>query len=802
MMNQRNKHESEYIDLGAMLKEFKKYWYLFLFFTVVAFGFAYIYNKFAPSVYKVTSTLMVSSGENRNGAGNRGELIEGLNMTAPNKELQNEIMVLQSQPLVEEVVRSMGLNTSYFSKVDYLPYRYPGFRHLRKYFLREIYKNSPFEVILDNAHLQPVNVDFDIAILNNEEYSLKLDEKDVTVYDYATEQVAFNDEDHINLSISHRFKFGEEVKGTYYSFKVFLSSNYNNEYKEKDLYFSFNNLHGLTSKFKYGLDILPVDAKATVVSISFEGKNVGKSMDFVNGLTNAYLQKDLAKKNFLAESTIEYIDQQILKISESLSKSEEKLQSFRKKNQVMDIGAKSAGVDQQIRELESQRNESRQKLSFYEQLFKHFEDNKDSPNLLAPSTMGVDDPGLNNMIQQLAALNSEKNTMIDRNLQKNSRFRTISLQIQNLKSSISQNIKFFISSTNASLNEINGQIAIYSYEKSKLPQTQQKLLEITRKFNLNDEIYTFLLKKRAEAQILKASNLPDSEVVEPAQFSGQTSPRKKRNYLFAIFIGIFIPAVFIQIKKLLNNKISDRKEIERITELPIVGKIIHSQDSNKFVLSTDPTNPVSDAYRILRTNLEFYLNGLSKSVILVTSTMGNDGKSFTSLNLASSFAFNEKKTILLGFDLRKPSELFKEFAIDNNPGISSYLIGKAKLDDIIIKTPVNHLDLIPAGPIPPNSLELISGLKTGELFSKLKKEYDYIIIDTSPVGILPDAFAMMKYSEINLLVVRHNFTIKEYFIEAINDLEKKKVENLFLVYNDVTLLKNELKYKHYYQISK
>jgi len=404
------------------------------------------------------------------------------------------------------------------------------------------------------------------------------------------------------------------------------------------------------------------------------------------------------------------------------------------------------------------------------------------------------------MVQQLAALNTEKNTMLDRNLQKSSRYRTVSLQIKDLKSSISKNIKFFIISTNASLDEINRQIARYNYEESKLPQTQQQLLEITRKFNLNDEIYTYLLKKRAEAQIAKASNLPDSEVVEPAQLVGQTSPKKMRNYLLALFTGFFFPILIIQLRKSLNNTITDKGEIEKITQIPVIGKISHHSHDTPVVLATDPSGPVSDAYRALRTNIEFYLKGKEKAIILVTSTMGNDGKSFTSLNLAASFAFNEKKTVLLGFDLRKPSKLFKEFDIENNPGISSYLIGRASIDDITIKTPVNNMDLIPAGPIPPNSLELISGHRAGELIEKLRKQYDYIILDTSPVGILPDAFAMMRYSDINIMVVRHNFTIKEYFVEAIHDLEQKKVENLFLVYNGETLQRSELKYKHYYQV--
>ncbi len=218
----------------------------------------------------------------------------------------------------------------------------------------------------------------------------------------------------------------------------------------------------------------------------------------------------------------------------------------------------------------------------------------------------------------------------------------------------------------------------------------------------------------------------------------------------------------------------------KITDVPIVGKIIHNIDSSSIVLATDPTSPISDAYRSLRTNLEFYTKGKENAVILVTSTMGNDGKSFTSLNLASSFAFNDKKTIVLGFDLRKPSELFKEFGTENVPGISSYLIGKSEIEDLIIKTPINNLDLIHAGVVPPNSLELISSDKTNLIIKKLRSIYDYIIIDSAPVGLLPDAFVLMKHSDINLIVVRHNFTIKDYFIETIQDLEKKELKIYFL----------------------
>ena len=286
------------------------------------------------------------------------------------------------------------------------------------------------------------------------------------------------------------------------------------------------------------------------------------------------------------------------------------------------------------------------------------------------------------------------------------------------------------------------------------------------------------MQRRAEAQILKASNTPDNEVLDIARMDRivKTSPRTSTNYLIALLVGLLIPALYLFLKDFFNMTITDRKDVEKLTRFPVIGQVAQTKDTNPLVVINSPKSPIAESFRSIRTNIEFLTQGKTKSTILVTGDMQSVGKTFNSINIASIYAFYGKKTVLLGFDLRKP-KLFQEFGLSNSVGITSFLSNKEPFDNVI-QTPsmVSNLDIITSGPIPPNPAELIASEKCDEFFRLLKERYDYIIIDTPPLGLVTDSYLLMRFADVKVFIVRQGVTNKNIFGSVIKDLEDRKLD--------------------------
>jgi capsular exopolysaccharide synthesis family protein len=291
------------------------------------------------------------------------------------------------------------------------------------------------------------------------------------------------------------------------------------------------------------------------------------------------------------------------------------------------------------------------------------------------------------------------------------------------------------------------------------------------------------LQQRIQAQIIKASTLPDCEVIEPPQSAGVQSPKKMILLVAALFIGLLIPSLFVLSKKLFTSKIHNKEELRKYTSLTQIGNIPTNNRSTINVINDQPNSITAEAFHTLRSNIIYYLLGKQNQVILVTSTLEGEGKSFTALNIASSLAVTNNKTLLLEFDLRRPSDLYSKLGIRGLVGVSSYLINKAELDEITITSDIENLDIILAGQIPPNPIELISSKKTALLFEELRKQYDYIVIDTPPYGVLTDSFILMKFADIKIYVCRLGHVKKRMLLTSFEDIELKEIENVQILIN-------------------
>jgi capsular exopolysaccharide synthesis family protein len=295
-----------------------------------------------------------------------------------------------------------------------------------------------------------------------------------------------------------------------------------------------------------------------------------------------------------------------------------------------------------------------------------------------------------------------------------------------------------------------------------------------------------LLEQKIQAQIIKSSTLSDCEMVEPPYYYDVHSPKKMLVLFGALLLGFLIPSFFVIGKKLFTSKVLDKEELRRFTGFNLIGSMPVSTRNVIKVIVEQPNSITAEAIHSVRSNIIYYLMGKMNQVILVTSTMEGEGKSFAALNIASSFAVTNNKTCLIEFDLRRPSDLYERLGIRGLVGVSSYLINKASLDEITIKSDVENLDIILAGQIPPNPIELISSKKTQQLFETLRSKYDYIIIDTPPYGVLTDSFVLMKYADLKIYVARLNHVNRNLLLHSLEDIQAKNIDNVQLLINGDT----------------
>ena len=782
------------INLKSAAKRLLNYWYIIAGFVLVALLVAFFYLRYSSVTYNVGASILLRI-EKRNNMANTPDFLKTFDLLQ-DKSFQNEIFYLQSFPLVREVINKIDVRASYYLQRDGIPKRFT-------WSMQNIYKNSPIMVVPVEGHPQPVNQLFWIDIIDDERFRLAGEGKEVTLINFETER---NIDRVADFKLEGIFRFGEIVANEHAAFRVLLNSNYDPEVlKNKDLFFRFNNLNQIAAQFKAALTIEPEGAESTVVHLSFVTENADLGKDFLTGLIDTYIEKNLGESNLLANMTIEHIEDQLENISDDLNLSEQQLQSLRASRQVMNVDDKSQNLYQELRTAQLQRDEVQRRSNLLSQMNEYFLEFKDSDSerILAPSSLGLNDPVLNNLIQELTMLNSERQRIISQNQLRNPRLVTLNISIENLKDVIAENISFGLSSTNNELAELNSRIEALNRDFSRLPQTQRDLLGVERRFRLNDATYTSLLERRIHAQIIKASNLPDAKIIEYPGYKGVASPRKTIVYIMAIFFGIAVPSIVVMGKIIIENTLSGKGDVEAITDVPIITSIPQVSDSKEKFVANFPQSSLAEAYYILRSNLIYYLHGETKKVILITSSMPGEGKSFTAINLASAFALANNKTVLLEFDLRKPGYTAHEgFNARGTPGLSSYLINKAELNEILFKTKVPNLDIIHSGQIPPNPVGLLSSPKTHELINELKQRYDYVIIDTPPYGLLSDSFLLMNHADLNIFLAKLGFTKKNLLSSNMEDLEKKKVHDLYILLNGDTDDRMKYGYNKYYKINK
>lgn len=777
LQNNPQYQEEEHLDLKEIIIKITSYWYLFVIGVIIALIVGFIYNRYTPRVYQNSATVYVK--EDKMGM-DPTSMMTGLTYKS-SINIDNEIAILQSFSLRERVLKELEFfNVSYFKT--------------GRINTTELYKATPFNVELDYDTLQTVGIRYEIEFLEDNQYRLKTKEGYHNVFDYDKCQ---------NISVKsvvesdNIYRLGEWIDNGYNRFRVILNANYNpNEEKKEKLSFVVNSRLALISEMS-NISIGLTTKSSSILKVTIQGGNPAKITDYLNKLLEEYMERNLEQKNLISKNTVEFIDVQLIGIQDSLSKAEYDIQNFQEGNVLMDLDAQSNELFTNLKNIEKRKAELELSLKYYENLQEYIKRNIDDMNkMVVPSAMGIQDQMLNKLVLDLVSLSSEKSKKLVTSTENNPLIQTLDEQIIQTKKQLLENIDNLINNTNVTIEELSQQIKTYESRIKELPTTQRAYLGYERKFSLNNDLYKFLMQKRAEAQIMMASNSPDNSIIDEARITRARviAPRTMMIYMVCVVLGCAIPAVYIFLKEILNTKILEKSDIEKITRLPIIGQIPYvdpsdAHSSSTFVIDS-PKSPVSEAFRSIRTNIEYIVQGKDKCVFSVIADSPGIGKTYISINMASIYAMYGKKTVLVGFDLRKP-RIYQEFGLSNKLGVTSYLCGKASINEIIQNSgKLPTLDIITAGPIPPNPAELIASERCSNFINELKEMYDYIIIDTPPLMWVTDALLLMKHVDTAVYVVRQGVTNKHLFESVIKDLENRN-------YN-VNIVANGIRYQGIY----
>ena len=712
-------NNEETVDFKLLIKKYTAYWYYFILSVSVCLFIAFLYNRYIRPIYIVSTTIEIRDDNNTQlGVEN---ILEGMEMFSVKTNIENEKAVLKSFTLSERTITELGLQLSFF--------KHGSVQTVNQY------KVNPYHVIFDTSHLQLANVDMYIDILNDEEFKLKIDCKDQNTYDIKNNKK--NNIIQANLSYNSIHEFEKQIKTDYFSFKLVKTPYFNKKtYLEDNTYsFKLYSLDKITKKYLKDLNISPVSKESSVLKLSISGNSRKKNIDYLNTLSTLYLKQGLEEKNRMATNTITFIENQILKTKDTLDKIEDKLKDFKLKNPNLEIFDKDFGTYFQKQKTETNISEYRLHLNYYQELLSYLQNSNEVNDIISPSSIGISNPELNSLISNFISLNSKIKELELSTTKSHPKYQSILSQISFTKKSIIENLKNLISSTKSAERTLQNRVNDFNKEIKNLPDSEKKYVKLNREFMQSERIVNYLILKKQETEIAKEGTEPDHRIIDTAGKNDSdipVTPRKKVSYLIGLIFGFIIPVLTISIRDFFNENINSKSDLDKLTNIPVLGVIGNSEKGGNLIVSESPKSIISESFRSLRTNIQYLASEKSSKLITVTSSVGSEGKTFCSSNLALIFSSAGYKTVLIGFDLRKP-KTHEDFKLDNQKGLSSYLIKKSKIEDIINQTQYENLSLITSGPIPPNPAELLNLERMKDLIKILKEKYEYIIIDTPPM---------------------------------------------------------------------
>lgn len=723
-----------------------RYWYLYVFFVGLGIGSAWLRIRYATPVYQQRSTLLIKDEYTKSSAVNEEAIFRDLGLIQGGPRLLNETQILKSRPIMADVVRKLGLDVEYYVK--------------GRVRISEVYPVGALKATLYEVSENGYDVPFEITVLNVQRFRLK---RGVKISEHA---------------------FGEILELPEGKFIFTLATD---NLPIKEFRVIFRRPDDAAAGYVGSLNIALTNNYSSVLEMTFKSPIPKKGVDILNTLVEVYNQVTIEDKNRVGRNTIQFIDDRLKYLTRELADVEGNLEQFKKTNEIpTEINSsvdnlldQLLGNDQEMTRLEVQK-------SIMEGLEAYLQDQL---TLLEPAPVNLlpENPQIAGLVSRYNDLLLERNRLSQAITPENPSLKNLNAQVEVFRQSILTTLRNNRQEIELTLNKARNQNQRYQSKIRTFPTKERGLIEIKRQQSIKESLFLYLLQKREETSLSLAIAVPNSRVVDPALNSGiPISPNKRSIYLLSLLVGLLIPSGLIYLRYLLTNTVQSEADISAQTAVPLLGTIAYKKVADPVVVQANSRSAMAEMFRLMRTNLQFLTGGKNNQVILITSSSSGEGKSFVTLNLGITLALAEKKTIILELDLRKPKLIRYLTKQPAENGITHYLIGQLEVEQIVQQSTLQpNLYYIASGPIPPNPAELLLTDRLKNLIERLRQDFDYVLLDTPPVGMVADALLLGERADCSLYVVRHGHTQKST-LQLIQELYvEKKLPQLALVYNGV-----------------
>jgi len=707
---------------------------------------AYLINRYATRIYPVTASMIIrENGENAD-----AKFLYNNPLVNTYRNYFNEIYIIRSYPLITSVVEDLNFHVRIVKEGDIKT--------------TEQYNSVPVDVALVSKQ-RPMSLR--LELLGGMRYRC------------------------MNMSDENAKEFYMQDTVDYQGTRFVVTPRHGEQTKVRkgDKYLvQFLDPIDIAGNYIGKLRVTWAAQGSSVLNLDINGPIAQKEIDFLNKLIDYYQRYDLEKKNLAASRSLAFIDGQLKEIGDSLKIFETAMENFKKQNFVTDLSTEAESLYEELKVLSEQHAALKFTKNYYDYLDKYLKKNEGLDQVILPVSIGVDDQVLNALVTKMVDIQIEMNGLAllrPVNELMTQKAEILKASLVDVKGQIIEAVPNVRSTDDIKLRGLQQQIESLERKLRGLPGVERRLINIQRNYTLSENLYIYLLQKRAEAGISRASTTTDIVVVNPPrQAGGPITPKVFQNYALWGGAGLILPFLIFVLMEVLNMRIQSREDVERITNIPFLGGIGHKETHSNLVVYEKPKSAIAESFRALRSNLNYFTANKDRKVFMITSSVSGEGKTFTTINLATVLALSGKRTIIIGADLRKP-RLYSDFNLSNDMGLSTYLSGMHGVESIIQHTGIEHLDLISGGPVPPNPSELILSDRMDDLMKEMVKRYEFVLLDTPPLALITDGLVLSKYVDHTIYLIRQNYTPKGMLHTVDEMYHTGKLRNISLVLNDV-----------------